>query len=187
MWRKSGLGSLFLDSPPAYIDKVITQPIYRDDLPSVSISRLRADNSIAADTRVAIIRFGDVEMTVAVTLRRFPNGGSWSLFLCPACGSCARTLSLLGGRLLCRWCCRGVGVRYRVEDLPKAERARQRILKLRLRLGGPPARLTPRPGRMIDRRRPLEFSLRRALIVERRKRLGGVGKALAPPDPDPSQ
>jgi hypothetical protein len=35
---------------------------------------------------------------------------------------------------------------------------------------------------MIDRRRPLEFSLRRALIVERRKRLGGVDKALAPPN-----
>src|SRR6516165_6399947 len=117
----------------------MTQPIYRDDLPSVSISRLRAENSIAADTRVAIVRLGDVEMTVAVTLRRFPNGGSWSLFLCPACGSRARTLSLLDGRLLCRWCCRGLGVRYRVEDLPKVERARQRVLKLRLRLGGPPA------------------------------------------------
>jgi hypothetical protein len=165
----------------------MTRSIYRDDLPSVSVSRLRAAGRVTVDSTVTTVRLGDVEMTVAVTLRRFPNGGSWSLFLCPACGSCARTLSLLGGRLLCRWCCRGVGVRYRVEDLPKAERARQRILKLRLRLDGRPARLTPRPGRIIDRRRPLEFSLRRALIVERRKRLGGVGKALAPPDPDPSQ
>ena len=147
----AGPGLLFFDSPPAYTDKVMTQPIYRDDLPSVSISRLRAENSIAADTRVAILRFGDVEITVAVTLRRFPNGGSWSFFLCPSCGRRARTLSLLAARPLCRWCCRDLGVRYRVEDLPKAERAWGRVSNLRARLEGPPARLLPRRGRtMID-------------------------------------
>jgi hypothetical protein len=38
-----------------------------------------------------------------------------------------------------------------------------------------PARLHPRPGRMLDRRANLELALRRSLLVQRRHKLRGVG------------
>ena len=49
----------------------------------------------------------------------------------------------------------------------QAEARAKRIEKLRARLSGAPLRLHPREGRDIERRRPLELSLRRAMIVER--------------------
>jgi hypothetical protein len=39
-----------------------------------------------------------------------------------------------------------------------------------------PARLHPRPGRMLDKRANLELALRRSLLVERRHKLCGVDK-----------
>jgi len=51
------------------------------------------------------------------------------------------------------------------DQAPRIERLRQRLY------GDAPARLKPRPGRTLDRRSRLDVSLRRALIVERRKRL----------------
>jgi hypothetical protein len=60
-----------------------------------------------------------------------------------------------------------------------------RVERLVERLYGPPARLHPRPGRVLDRRDRLERSLRRALIVER-SRLRGVTDALKEASPDGS-
>jgi hypothetical protein len=51
-----------------------------------------------------------------------------------------------------------------------------RIERLRKLLGSPAARLRPRVGRKLDRRSRLEVSLRRALIVERRRTLRGADK-----------
>jgi hypothetical protein len=38
-----------------------------------------------------------------------------------------------------------------------------------------PARLHPRPGRMLDKRANLEFALRRSLLAQRQHKLRGVG------------
>jgi hypothetical protein len=44
-----------------------------------------------------------------------------------------------------------------------------------------PARLTPRPGRMLDRRANLELRLKRSLIVERRAAIEQFEKDLSKP------
>ena len=86
-----------------------------DDLLAVSASRLRAADIITAETTAFVVRLGDVEQVVAVTLRKFPNGGSWSLFFCPTCGRRAQVLRALNGILVCWRCCFRYGVRYRCE------------------------------------------------------------------------
>jgi hypothetical protein len=128
----------------------------REDHPCVGVSRLRASGAIKPDS-TSIELFG---RPVGVVHRLFPNGGSWSFFVAPCCGRRVRTLRLIGDRIAC-WRCDGFGHRTH----------RDRVERLRERLYGGPARLNPRGTRKLDRRRALEASLRRALIVERRKAL----------------
>jgi hypothetical protein len=147
---------------------------WKEDLPTVGVSRLRALRTITPDMKTVMVAFPgsspgtEVTLEIGLAHRQFPNGGSWSFFLCPCCGRRARTLRLLEGQALCRWC---DGLYYRcdfVRGLPLG-----RIEKLKARLYGPPARLKPRPGRTLDRRQETEAALRRALIFERRERLKG--------------
>jgi len=128
----------------------------REDHPTVGVSRLRASGAIKPDS-TSIELFG---RPVGVVHRVFPNGGSWSFFVAPCCGRRARTLRLIDDRIVCWWC-DGFGHRTH----------RDRVERLRERLYGGPARLNARPGRTLERRQQLEASLRRALIVERRKAL----------------
>ena len=51
-----------------------------DDLPFVSASRLRALGEITPEMKTATVRVGNVGFTVALSLFRWPNGGSWSFF-----------------------------------------------------------------------------------------------------------
>jgi hypothetical protein len=154
----------------------------REDLRSVSISRLRAERLILADDQRTTIRFLDpdaateqgAEFTIALSLRRFSNGGSWSFFMCPRCGRRARTLWLLDGRPACYWCCEASGVRGRAATLPWRQRAAHRQRRLVVLFDGPPARLHPRKGRMMDRREQLDRSLRRSQMVERLHRMRGI-------------
>ena len=133
---------------------------------SVSVSRLRAEGVIGLETTSVDLAFtqGDevhIVRDIGVVHRVFPNGGSWSFFVCE-CGRRARTLRLIGGRPLCRWCGGYTGDQV---ELPV------RIEKLKARLYGEPARLKPRPGRTMDRRLETESALRRAMVRERRERL----------------
>jgi hypothetical protein len=72
--------------------------LFQDDLASVSISRMRASGVVTSDMRWVDIIFGEgddgLAREVKVVYRRFPNGGSWSLYVCPACKS--RASSALG-------------------------------------------------------------------------------------------
>jgi hypothetical protein len=137
----------------------------QDDYPSISISRLRATGVVTAASTSVVVELAGLKREVAVVHRHFPNGGSWSFFLCPACSRRARVLRLYE-RLAC-WRC--VGLMYRCQQGDKAPR----IERLKKRLFGGQTRLHPRPGRTLDRRNELELSLRRALIVERRRALRG--------------
>jgi hypothetical protein len=105
---------------------------------------------------------------VGLTQRRFPNGGSWSFFVCP-CGRRARILRFYDGGLACCRCLKPRGLRARVE-LVRTERRAALLTPKRLeRLkSDAPARLHSRPGRVLDRRVNLELRLKRSLIVERR-------------------
>lgn len=152
-----------------------------DDLPSVSISRLRALKEVTLAMAATTIRLGDVEMNVGVTHRHFPNGGSWSFFTAPCCGQRVRFLGLLDAGVFCRRCLRARGVRYRAEPMTVVQRAAVRIPKLLARLNGGPARLNPPDSSYrLDRRHQHVAALRRCLIVVRKARLKGVA-ALDPP------
>jgi hypothetical protein len=137
-----------------------------DDLPCVSASRLRAAGLIRPSDTTAAVAFpaGDA-FTVGLQHIRFPNGGGWSFFLCP-CGRRCRTLRLHGG-LACKHCLEAKGLRYRVEDLTKPERAAHVASRLKARFAAP-ARLNPRPGRRLDRRGRLAAALWRAEYVAAR-------------------
>jgi hypothetical protein len=149
-----------------------------DDLPRVSASRLRALGEIGPETKVTTVSFDEISFNVGVALVRFPNGGSWSLFVAPCCGHKVRTLRLLDGHLVCCRCCRARGLRSRVELIATAKRADYHIPRLLARLtSDTPARLHPRRGAMLDRRVNLENALRRAIIVARRHRAGKASKA----------
>jgi hypothetical protein len=76
--------------------------VFQDDLPSVGVSRLRASGIITAETTRT--KIGLVEVEVGLTLQKFPNVGSGSLFRCVSCGRRARTLRLLEGCVVC-WRC----------------------------------------------------------------------------------
>ena len=69
---------------------------------------------IHAETKVTSVAFGELIFNVALSLVRFPNGGSWSFFLCP-CGRRARILRLFEGGLACRQCLGDRGLRPRVQ------------------------------------------------------------------------
>ena len=152
-----------------------------DDLPSVSVSRLRAWGEITAETKVTSVAFGEVIFNVALSLVRFPNGGSWSFFLCP-CGRRARIIRLFEGGLACRQCLGDRGLRPRVQLIATHKRAAYIAPRLIARLNSPsPARLNPRPGRLLDRRPRLEAKLRRTLIVARRHELEAHDRMLKAP------
>jgi hypothetical protein len=81
---------------------MVSHRLLLESLPvSENVSRLRAEGKITADMRSALIGFGAIELKREVRLehRRFPNGGSWSFFLCPRCARRVRRLRLKDGRL----------------------------------------------------------------------------------------
>ena len=151
-----------------------------DDLPaSESISRLRAAGVIGPDTEVMTVAFGEISFNVAVSHRRFPNGGSWSFYLCP-CGRRCRILRLFEGGLACRWCLGARGLRPRVQLIATSQRAAHVAPRLIARLtSSSPAQLRPRPGRVLDRRPRLEAAVRRSLIVSRQAALDEHDEMLA--------
>jgi hypothetical protein len=149
-----------------------------DELPGVSVSRMRASGAIGPDTRTTTIAFGDVEFVVGLSLRRFPNGGDWSFFVC-SCGRRARILRLYEGGLACCRCLKARGLHARVELVRTERRAAWLTPKRLARLtSASPARLLPRPGRTLDRRPNLEAKLRRSLIVARQYALDEHAKTL---------
>jgi hypothetical protein len=134
-----------------------------DDLPHVSASRLRAAGLIRSDDMTAAVAFPDgPSFLVGLQHRRFPNGGGWSFFVCP-CGRRCRTLRLHQGGLACKHCLEAKGLRYRVEDLSRPERAAHVASRLKPRLLSPsPARLKPHlRWSKLERRVRLEAVLRR--------------------------
>jgi hypothetical protein len=62
-----------------------------DELPGVSASRLRTLGGITEGMNVVTVKLGEYEFTVGLSMLLWPNGGSWSFFVCP-CGRRARIL-----------------------------------------------------------------------------------------------
>jgi len=130
----------------------------KDHLPAVGVSSLRAAGAITLESISVKVTFGEgpdaLEREVKVTHRLFPNGGSWSFFLCPGCSRRVRTLRLYDGRVVCTRCDGLTWTSAKTHGKKDIERLMARL------------------ERAKHSRGPLERSLRRAIIVERRKRLG---------------
>jgi hypothetical protein len=134
-----------------------------DDLPHVSVSRMRAAGLLRPNDTTTTVAFPHAPtFVVALQHVRFPNGGGWSFFVC-ACGRRCRTLRHYAGALACRHCLKAKGLRYRVEDLSKPERAAHVASRLKPRLASAsPARLKPHLRySKLERRSRLEAALRR--------------------------
>jgi hypothetical protein len=152
------------------------QGTFRDDLPVVSASLMRALGVISAEMSSTLIRFGEVEFAVGVTHVRFPNGGDWAHFACPACNRRARKLFLLEGSPCCCRCCTKRGVSQRSWLMNERQRSEISVPRLRAKLETPP-RLKPKAdGVRLDRRISTEMALRQALLVLRRHKLRDAEK-----------
>jgi hypothetical protein len=149
--------------------------IFFDQLVSVGVSRLRATGAIRLEDRQGIIAFGDEQKLVGLACTKFPNGGSWSYFVCPKCGRRAKRLWLVNDAPRCRHCLEKLGVRYRsAYGFGRTERLRERdrrIDTLQAMLEGGPMRFKPVPpnwgNRRLDRRNRLTVALQRARIAAR--------------------
>jgi hypothetical protein len=141
---------------------------------SPSVSKLRGLGVVDRNTKSVLISFGEggeaLHREIRISHRQFPNGGDWSFFICAQCERRARVLKLHDGAVMCWRCCAALGARYRSASGSTVERDAARVArlqKLRELLDGGPARLHPRRGRALDRRRELTISLRRAMIRQR--------------------
>jgi hypothetical protein len=144
--------------------------VFQDDLPSVSISRLRAIGVITAEMTEFVVCLGGVEQTVGVTLRRFPGGGNWSRFVAPCCGWKVRILRLLDGALVCTRCCARRGAMWRSWPMSRKQRAERRALKLQAMLASKTSlRLKPVLWGTMERRKRHEAALARAEFIISRK------------------
>ena len=142
-----------------------------EDLPVIRVSTLVASGYIRRDAETALVRFGDdgVEYGVRVRIRPFPNGGFWAMLVCPRCGGGAQRLRLLDNKPACGKCIRASGLIYRSQSI-RTEKRHTVTAPPRLAMldSDTAARIHPRPGRKLDRRRNLEFALKRSMIVSRK-------------------
>jgi hypothetical protein len=138
----------------------------RDDLPALKVSTARKAGVITPLMHDVEIEIGGHKRRVGLWHMFFRwNSGSWSYFLCPSCGRRCQTLRLYDGRFVCS-SCDGLYCRAQVVVIPRQRRGGDRGPRLEwLRA------LVAEP--QLHHRRTAEIALRRAVIVERRKRLRG--------------
>jgi hypothetical protein len=149
--------------------------IFFDELVSIAASRLKAMGVIRLEDQQALIPFGERTKLIGVAHTKFPNGGSWSYFVCPKCGRRAKKLWLVNDAPRCRLCLEKLGVRNRAAyGFGRSERLRERdrrVDRLQAMLEGGPMRFKPVPpnwgNRRLDRRNRLTATLQRARIATR--------------------
>ena len=148
--------------------------IFFDELASLTASRLKATGAIRLEDRQGVIAFGDEDhgverrKCIGVVHRKFPNGGSWSYFVCPRCGGRKKKLWLVDEAPRCLKCCWALGVRYRAAyGFGRAERLRERDRYV--------DRVQDR--RLRGRKRRLTMTMRRSMIVCRLAQLAHQQKA----------
>ena len=160
--------------------RVKADRLFRTDLETVKVSRLRAAGVITAASTETVIKLGDVEQTVGLYLRSFSNGGSWSLFIAPCCGRKAQTLRLMSGKLYCGRCLTEQGIGSRFWPMSARQRAAVRVPELIARLSSTQSeRVKPMLWGTMEKRCRHEAALRRAQIVLRKHALKGFDKAIA--------
>jgi hypothetical protein len=137
--------------------------VFQDDLPTISAQKLRANGTIGPETEAVEVKVGDAPpVSVGLYLQRFPNKGTWTLFVAPCCGRRSKVLRLLEDQLLCRLCLVSRGVRWRCDPVSVNKRAAMRIPKLRTMLESTTSlRVKPMLWGTMERRKRLEATLAR--------------------------
>ena len=145
-----------------------------DELASLTASRLKATGAIRLEDRHGVIAFGEEDhggerrKCMRIVHKKFPNGGSWSYFLCPRCGGRKKKLCLVDDAPCCLSCCWSLGVRYRsAYGFGRGERMRERDRYL--------DRVHTR--RLRGRNRRLTMTMRRSMIVCRLAQLAHQQRA----------
>jgi hypothetical protein len=148
--------------------------IFFDQLVSLAVSRLRTTGAIKLEDRHGVIAFGEEDhggerrKCIGVAHTKFPNGGSWSYFICPRCGGRKKKLWLVDDAPRCLNCCWALGVRYRsAYGFGRAERLSERDHYL--------DRVQAR--RLRGRKRRPTMTMRRSMIVCRLALLADQQKA----------
>jgi hypothetical protein len=142
--------------------------IFFDELVSVAASRLKATGVIRLEDQWARIPFGEQTKLIGVAHTKFPNGGSWSYFVCPKCSRRAKKLWLVDDAPRCRLCLEKLGVRYRAAyGFGRTERLRERDRYV--------DRVQDR--RLRGRKRRLTMTMRRSMITCRLAQLAHQQKA----------
>jgi hypothetical protein len=168
--------------------------IFFDEFVSIGISRLKATDAIRLEDQWARIPFGEQTKLIGVAHTKFPNGGSWSYFVCSQCGRRAKRLWLVDDAPRCRICLEKLGVRYRAAyGFGRTERLKERdrrVDRLQAMLEDGPMRFKPVPpnwgNRRIDRRNRLTATLQRARIATRLAQIAyQQQQSSEPPEPVP--
>jgi hypothetical protein len=148
--------------------------VFFDQLLSLDAACLKATGAIRLEDKHGFIAFGDEDhggerrKCIGVTHTTFPNGGSWSYFICPRCGGRKKKLWLIDDAPRCLNCCWSLGVRYRsAYGFGRAERLRERDRYV--------DRVQDR--RLRGRKRRLTDTMRRSMIVCRLTQLAHQQKA----------
>jgi hypothetical protein len=148
--------------------------VFFDQLLSLTASRLKATGAIRLEDRQGVIAFGDegdrVERRrcIGVAHTTFPNGGSWSYFVCPRCGGRKKKLWLIDDAPRCLSCCWSLGVRYRsAYGFGRSERLRERDRYVD----------NVQARRLRGRKRRLTMTMRRSMITCRLAQLAHQQKA----------
>jgi hypothetical protein len=136
--------------------------VFFDELSSLTASGLKATGAIRIEDRQGVVVFGERKhggerrKCIGVVHTKFPNGGSWSYFICPRCGGRKKKLWLVDDAPRCLSCCWSLGVRYRsAYGFGRSERLRERDRYL--------DRVQER--RLRGRKRRLTMTMRRSMIV----------------------
>lgn len=141
-----------------------------DDLPLQKVSAMVARGEISRQSKTALVRFDgcDVEYQLGVRIDYMPSGGFWAKLLCPKCGRGAQRVRLLDGVPCCGRCCKATGLIYRSQSVATGKRyavtAPPRLAKLNSERS---LFAHHHHGGMLERRRNIEFALRRSRIVAR--------------------
>jgi hypothetical protein len=153
-----------------------------DELASRTASRLKVTGEIRLGDRHGVIAFGDKEhggerrKCTGIAHTNFPNGGSWSYFICPGCGGRKKKLWFVEDAPRCLSCCWSLGVRYRsAYGFGRAERLRERdryVDRVQAR------RLRGRPRRLTDTMRRSMITCRLAQLAHQQKAKDGSDEPL---------
>jgi hypothetical protein len=136
--------------------------VFIDDLPSVSISPLRATRAVLPTDQFAWVHVEGEDFKLHLHQRELMHGVRFTIS-CVRLGAGEKREnfgSLEPGQVACCRCCKAAGIRYRIEHMSPSRRAEYRAPRLRAMLSSPtPLMKNRRNHQRMERRAALEAAL----------------------------